>query len=501
MRFGIPADHDVAALPRPHLSVPEKTTSPSPSSSFSDMTSTQSASQILNESLIQLDTLHIRNLSSRIDEKFQKWEIFINESKIAVNSKLSYIDNEFNQKIQALQLDVQKIIDEQIRLREEEKKRLMNLEIEKQRKIKEEADRKRREEEEEERKRRDHQKKLAEEKRLADEKRLAEEHKLKKEKEENEKLERKKEELLKARAEKEAAAKKASAFANPADIEKALLKYRKDIEDIKTNIVGEVDKDKELKKYIGAIKRKVNTKLGQLSNSLRQLDLVSKEITSLIQPLASQPLAYKWILNFVLKAIVSQAETEVTVKPAAALPLGRLAYNLLCNLNGLEFYLSARFVKKCCLVIGYTGTIDTEEGRVRMGWRRSDGKWESEVKYEERMGGILSVWAVIGWVNQTTSLLLFNMKAEWMFLARLLNTKPELLGDVHFVAVCNWWEAAGEKFFKTFGKQAQKLLTVSITDWVPLGVSRSFPAATRLQILGEDLFTKNNFNTLKEMEP
>ncbi|QBM89046.1 nucleoporin GLE1 [Metschnikowia aff. pulcherrima] len=493
MRFGLPTSHGMAILPEQAFFSPGSEAQVSSSKSPTSYTH-QSASQILEESLKQLDSLYILKSNSATKHKSEKWKSYLARSIMTVNANISHIEEEFNRNIRELEAEVQKIIEEQVQLREKEKQRLFALEQERQRREKEELERRIRAQEEE--KKRLEEKRKLEEQKIAEQKKREEDQRIKKEKEDREREEME----MKLKAQKDAAVKKASAFANSKEIERTLLKYRQDIVDIKTHIVNELDKDKELKKSVGVIKRKVNVKLGQLSSSIAQLNIVTNEIINLIQPLTSQPLAYKWLLNFVLKAIVAQAESEVIVKPTAALPLGRLAYNLLCNLDGLEYYLSARFVKKCCLVIGYTGTIDTEEGRIRMGWRRSDGKWESEVKYEERIGGILSVWAVITWANTTDELALFDMKAEWRFLARLLNTNMDLIADVHFVAVCSWWEAAARNFCQVYGKQGQKLISLVIHEWVPHGKEKGYPAATRLQILGEDLFTRRDFNSLKEMD-
>ncbi|KAM9922868.1 hypothetical protein OXX80_011730 [Metschnikowia pulcherrima] len=471
MRFGLPTSHGMAILPEQAFFSSGSEAQVSSSKSPTSYTH-QSASQILEESLKQLDSLYISKSNSATKHKSEKWKSYLARSIMAVNANISHIEEEFNRNIRESEAEVQKIIEEQVQLREKEKQRLFA------------------------RKKRLEEKRKLEEQKVAEQKKREEDQRIKKEKEDREREEME----MKLKAQKDAAVKKASAFANSKEIERTLLKYRQDIVDIKKHIVNELDKDKELKKSVGVIKRKVNVKLGQLSSSIAQLNIVTNEIINLIHPLTSQPLAYKWLLNFVSKAIVAQAESEVIVKPTAALPLGRLAYNLLCNLDGLEYYLSARFVKKCCLVIGYTGTIDTEEGRIRMGWRRSDGKWESEVKYEERIGGILSVWAVITWANTTDELALFDMKAEWRFLARLLNTNMDLIADVHFVAVCSWWEAAARNFCQVYGKQGQKLISLVIHEWVPYGKEKGYPAATRLQILGEDLFTRRDFNSLKEMD-
>lgn len=346
-----------------------------------------------------------------------------------------------------------------------------------------------------------------EKRRVEEEKRKAEllrqkqlEEKLEKERKEKEELEKKR---LKEEQERRAKenSRSGKGFTNPTEVENEFLEYLARIPDIKSLVVQELAKQPELKKQVGTFKRKINVRFGQLSNSMNQLRSVTGHLVEAINSCKSEPLAYKWILNFVSKSIVSQAETEVTVKPDAAIPLARLALALLQQVDGLEYYLSARIIKKCSLVIGYSAKLDTEGGRIHMGWKKNDGEWEPEVKFEERIGGILTLWSVMAREGDALNFPLFTKEAQWKFLARVLNTDKKLLLDVHFVVVSNWWEAAAEAFVSSYGQQARKLLQLAATGFAALGSLNSFPAAMRLQILGEDLLQKNIFNTLKDMEP
>lgn len=353
----------------------------------------------------------------------------------------------------------------------------------------------------EEAKREEERKRIEEEKRKAE---LARQEQLKakleKERKEKEEIEKKR---LKEEQERKAKAnsRQCKGFTNSTDVENEFLEYLARIPHIKSLVVQELAKQPELKKQVSTLKRKINVRFGQLSSSMKQLRSVTGHLVEAINSCKSEPLAYKWILNFVSKSIVSQAETEVTVKPDAAIPLARLALALLQQAEGLEYYLSARIIKKCSLVIGYSAKLDTEGGRVHMGWKKNDGEWEPEVKFEERIGGILTLWSVMAREGDELNFSLFTKEAQWKFLARLLNTDKDLLLDVHYVVASNWWEAAAEKFVASYGQQARKLLLLVATGFVAIGSLKSFPAAMRLQILGEDLFQRRNFNTLKDMEP
>ncbi|VEU20114.1 DEKNAAC101024 [Brettanomyces naardenensis] len=387
-------------------------------------------------------------------------------------------------------------VEELIREEEERKTR------EEERRRREEEERKRKEEEERKRKEEVERKKKEEEIRLETERKNKEEE-----------MRRKIEEsrLAKKKAEEEAKKKEEARAKGTTDfvkVEREFLGYKKIIEEIKKNIVEPMKEDKELKKIVGAQKRKINAKFGQLTRSRSQLERITRELQGLIAETKSNESAYKWILNFVAKAIIHQAEAEVGVKPYAGVPLGCLSLDLLLLFPDLKYYLMARFVKKCPMLIGYSCSIDTEEGRVRMGWRRADdNRWEDEARYCERLGGICTLYSVITRLQISQSYLGYTAQTEhplpisrsWIMLSRLLNTPLKLVSNIHFVIAGSWWDACGSKFLEAYGKQAEKLMQLLWNNWTSAVSEKRYPGAARLRLLGED-WRGGKLEGLKGME-
>lgn len=274
-------------------------------------------------------------------------------------------------------------------------------------------------------------------------------------------------------------------FTPPEDVAAQVAAYNGDIAEIKL-LTAQLQENPTLKKLVGSVRRALVTRICLVLLSASQVQSVRAHVLELLRPAMADELAYKCLLNIVAKTLVSQAETEVVVRPAAAVPIATLAVQLMQQFPELDYFLSARVVKKCCFVLGHTCAVDTEQGRVRMGWRRAHGKWEPEVKYEERVGGICSVWAVMCRLHPASHPL-FSMAAQWRFLARLLNTDAALVANCHFVIVCNWWEASAREFCSVYGRQAHKAVRLALGAWSDVGRQRLYPATTRLEILGEKL--------------
>lgn len=396
--------------------------------------------------------------------------------------------------------EVQQIIHkekERIRLQEEKERR----EREEEERKKKEAEELKRKQLEEQRKKEEQEKKIKEAKEKEQKEQEAKDKAIKDKALAEEKLKQQQEQEKKDQEEKaekdrlEQQKKLDELEANKSKIlEAQFLEYKEQIQHFKTDIVEKVNSDKAFKKAVGPIRRSINPKFGQLSNSKRQLNDITNAIVQSINEVKPNDLAFNFILNFIAKAIVSQAEAEVVVQPHAAVSLGMLAANILNVFPELHKYLMARLVKKCPLIIGYTCSIDTEEGRMRMGWKRnkSTQKWEEPDKYDERLAGICSLFAVLTRLGSQQ----FPISMSWTFLAKMGNLEPDLISNVHFFCIANWWEACGRYFIQTYKFQAVKLMKVLAFD---LTNDKKFPAATRLKILGEEGIHEN-INTLKDMD-
>lgn len=462
-----------------------------------DQWSTPQMETYLGEVEKDVETYHARKKQQE-DEEVSKLE-----------AKLSNLWSERQERLQKhLQVIKDREDAERRRLEELERQRKMKEEEERQRKIKEEEERirlekekaeaeaRRKAEEEAERKRQEEERKRQEEEKAAAEKAAAE-----KAAAEAEEARKKAEEEAKQEAERKKTS--AAAFTSWRDVDKEFLQHKQTITDIKANILAPVTNTKELKSFCFQTKRKIKPKLGQLTDSQTQLVKLYNEIAAIIEECkAANELVFLWILNFFSKSVVAQAETETIVSIQSALPLGKLAVMLMLRFEPLYKLLLARFVKKCPFVIGYSCAIDTEEGRLRMGWKRSGEKWEDPSAYAERLSGICAVWAVmtISQVETNGQPHPYPIANSWRFLARMANTNAEILSNAHYSVVANWWDVASATFAKAYGKQGRKLLQVIYGPWTQQVMDKRYPSAMRLELLGEDWQTSSQLKSLKPME-
>ena len=448
-----------------------------------------------------------------------------NELKNKPTDVATFFVNQFSLQRQQRRDTLERLLKiEEERLKREEEERRKKLEEERRRK--EEAERKAKEEAE--RKARD----AAERKRLEEERqrKLLEEERKRKEQAEKEARERqakleadKKQKELELQKQMEEQAKKkeseirkqmeeeSNKIIKPKEIEQQYQKYMKDIADIESQIVEPVKGNLELKKIVGAHRRKINPKFGQLTNSQQQLTRLTNEINDLIQQTRGNELAFKWILNFVAEAIISQAETEVSVKPKSSLPLAKLTLNLLILYKDLKYFVLARFYKSCSFLLGYSCSSDTEEGRIRLGWNRDEdtGKWESDIQYNERLAGISTLYSVItrlrldntyiGYDPQST-LHPLPISNSWSFLARMADAPATELTETHYTIVGSWWDACASDFLQAYGKQSIKLLLLIANQWTAAANGKACASMVRLKLLGEEWTMNGKIKSFPPME-
>ncbi|BFZ55998.1 Nuclear pore complex nucleoporin component [Savitreella phatthalungensis] len=253
--------------------------------------------------------------------------------------------------------------------------------------------------------------------------------------------------------------------------------------EFETSTLAPVSENREWKNACARARLKINPKLGQLTQTIGQVERVFLDLCAVIDPLPE--ICRRWCLNFFCKALVKQAENEVMVNPAACYPLAVVAIAMTCKYEGLVDLLCARFSKKCPWTIGDVTEHDmgTESGRKLLGWRRKpDGKYEDATSYLERQTGIFRLYAAILSFDFPQSP--WTPQCSWRWVAHHLNLKVSDadLRNVNFAIAATFLDIAGRSAVAAFGSAAEKLL-VALGRWV---ANETGPNANRLRILLEE---------------
>ncbi|TBU55523.1 GLE1-like protein-domain-containing protein [Dichomitus squalens] len=306
--------------------------------------------------------------------------------------------------------------------------------------IKQEEER-RRVEQEAERKKREEEERL---RREAEEKKRQEEERKRKEEEEKRKQKEKEDEerrikLAAAQAEKEreqAETEARKALGHSTAFED-WRRGRDTLRTLKAGPMKTVKQNKEMKAIWSAGRRAITPKVGQLTSDMAVVVRVSHELVNILRPpQAHPPPIYIALLSSLAKAILMQAETEVTAEKKSAMPLAQLTVNLLTSLEGFADIFWAKLCQRAggwpvpiAIPANDTDgtTITPQSMRKVQGFRDTDEGSEVLGDYTSRVTGILRVYftTLVLPVNQPLDPM-FRMDRYWTYFTRMLKD-PQLL--------------------------------------------------------------------------
>ncbi|EPQ51338.1 hypothetical protein GLOTRDRAFT_141097 [Gloeophyllum trabeum ATCC 11539] len=334
--------------------------------------------------------------------------------------------------------------------------------LEADRKAKEEAEKKKREEEERRRQEEERKRKEAEEARLKKER---EETEAREQQAKEEEQKRKEEEMTKAQAEKLKQEEKEREALGMTTAEDDWRRARDSLKRLKGGPMKTVKSNKELKSAWGKVRREITPKIGQLTNDTREIDRISHQIVDMIRPTQRQSGdLYYACLSSLAKAILLQAETEVTAEKRSALPLVQVTVNML---SALESFGEIFFAKLCQRSGGWPipavvpsvdvdGTpFDAETRKKAMGYRAE----ESQSEFATRLAGMMRVYfAVLVAPVQSPLDKMFQLPRVWTYFARMLST-PQLLSSPIAPSLLHIaLDVGGIEAKHVFGKQWVKMM-------------------------------------------
>ncbi|KAI0360699.1 hypothetical protein OH77DRAFT_1392585 [Trametes cingulata] len=325
-----------------------------------------------------------------------------------------------------------------------------------------EAERKKREEEE-------RVKREAEEKRRQEEERKRkEEEEKRRKKEQEEEEERRRLEAERERAERDRAEeqeRKALGFTTAFEDWK---RARGVLNMIKTGPMRVVKGDKALKSIWSAGRRAITPKIGQLTNDPQAINRISQQIVEIIRPLQPHPQpVYVALLSSLAKAILLQAETEVTAEKRSAIPLAQVTTNLLSVLEG---FADVFWAKLCQRAGGWPVPIvvpakdfddkpfSEEARRKALGYRGED---ETLAEYTSRVSGVMRVYfqILVTPVNRPLDPIV-RLPRYWTFFSRMLKDPQLLDSSVAAQVLYTALDVGGVLAREVWGQQWVRLLAL-----------------------------------------
>ncbi|KAF8704523.1 GLE1-like protein, partial [Rhizoctonia solani] len=240
------------------------------------------------------------------------------------------------------------------------------------------------------------------------------------------------------------------------------------------NLTRAVEESSELKSVAGRLRRKLRTRVGQVTNSQSELAKLADAIHDIISPSPPHPApVYTALLSAFSKYLLLQAETEVTAKLPTAYPLARLVWLVVARGHTRLWEIFwARLV-------GRTGGWAVGPGMTDNEWRKMIGRelegkndpddkpptLETTSQYTDRMVGQLALYAAIlqtspmpAQVEPDSVPAQFRLAKLWTWLARVLNSGELLRSCSAPQCLSVVLEVAGDGLCEAYGTQFRKLM-------------------------------------------
>ncbi|KAI0336994.1 hypothetical protein BDW22DRAFT_1340666 [Trametopsis cervina] len=236
---------------------------------------------------------------------------------------------------------------------------------------------------------------------------------------------------------------------------------------LKSGPMKTVKGDKQMKAVWSAGRRQITPKIGQLTNDPQSIARITQQLIDIVRPATPHPKPiYFALLSSLSKAILLQAETEVTAEKRSAIPLAQVTANLL---GSVDRFCDIFWAKLCQRAGGWpvphtVPSVDTDDTpfdeptrRKALGYRAD----ESASDYSNRVAGIMRVYfhVVHAQVDKVIDAR-FRLPRYWTFFARMLAQPPLLEAPVGPEVLFAALDVGGVSAREIWGVQWVKLLGV-----------------------------------------
>lgn len=186
------------------------------------------------------------------------------------------------------------------------------------------------------------------------------------------------------------------------------------------------------------------------------------------------PGLFIYLLNMFSKFLIAQLATECGAKPEHAEPLGFAAVALFSRPEyqwrgrSLIDILIAKYRIVCPVLFGIRGSESTEQGRARLGWKKSDGRWVEESTHNNRMTGLgagyaaISLRKILAKSNRTNP---YPPSNYWRAMAGILNTPSADISATQCIVLKAMIHGHEERFLSFYGNAGLAALRCALIEF------------------------------------
>ncbi|KAK8065631.1 GLE1-like protein-domain-containing protein [Apiospora hydei] len=298
------------------------------------------------------------------------------------------------------------------------------------------------------------------------------------------------------------------------------VQIHKNLKKLRALMTEHAKSNPQLKKQMGEMRREIRKSLGQLTGgkgaNKKQLESIKTILMSALHSQPSSPMTdpssfvvgnrepvegalnnepqlpslFLYLMNQLGKAIINQFINECGASPRSADPVGVVTAQLfsakefLWRGQSLIDILMAKFRIVCPVVFGYRGSDKTNQGRLRLGWKKEGDAWISEQQHNDRMMGLGIGYASIALrdFSKSSNINPWPPSRYWKSMADIVNTPPDEMTDTQCIVLKSMLNQHEEKFINFYGSAAVAALRRALVEF-PNSAPKKTPGVMGLQVL------------------
>ncbi|KLU92279.1 hypothetical protein MAPG_11225 [Magnaporthiopsis poae ATCC 64411] len=279
----------------------------------------------------------------------------------------------------------------------------------------------------------------------------------------------------------------------------------------------------QLKARMGEMRREIRTSVGQLvegalSNNRQAVSKITASLQEalhgrvpselvdpnefLLEPRSpvenaannapQLPSLFVFLLNVFSKSVISQFINECSAKPQLADAVGTVVAKIFSDPEfqwrggSMIDLLLAKYRIVCPVLFGFRGSDRTEQGRLRVGWRKEDGTWIPEQMHADRMTGLGAGFGAIALrdFSRSRNQNPFPPARYWAALARIVNTPANEMSDTQCLVLKAMIENYEQRFIHFYGNAAVAALRLALVEF-PAKAPKMTAAVGALPVLAQ----------------
>lgn len=207
---------------------------------------------------------------------------------------------------------------------------------------------------------------------------------------------------------------------------------------------------------------------------------------------AQMPSIFIYLLNIFAKYSINQFLGETSARSEAADPIGVCIAATFSEPDfqwrgaSLIDILMAKFRIVCPVLFGYRGNESTEQGRQRLGWWKSDGKWVDQQTHFNRMEGLGAGFAAVALRKFATSKKEnpYPPRHYWTAMAKIVNTPTAEISDTQCLVLKAMIQNYEQKFIEFYGTASLAALRTCLIEF-PARIAKKSAAVESLVVVAQ----------------